>query len=206
MYADFNIDAESALIRDFASHNTWFTGADESVFSKYRNTLIIYAFLVILLLYMAMGAQFESFLLPLILMMSIPFSLAGAGPALLLGGAKIDSGVIFGLTALFGLVVNNSLLLFEISEQKINSGFSPAAAVYKGAKERLRAILITMITTVIALLPLVIVLSAIRRSQWQSRCWEEYALQHCSVCSRFLLFLYGISRMFIIKNHFHCCA
>jgi len=156
MYADFNMDAESALIKDFASHNTWFTGADDSVFSKYRNTLIIYAFLVILLLYMAMGAQFESFLLPLILMMSIPFSLAGAGPALLLGGAKIDSGVIFGLTALFGLVVNNSLLLFEISEQKINSGFSPAAAVYKGAKERLRAILITMITTVIALLPLVI--------------------------------------------------
>jgi len=102
-----------------------------------------------------LGAQFESFLLPLIIMMSIPFSLAGAGPALLLSGSKIDSGAILGLSALFGLVVNNSLILFEISDQKIRAGFSPAAAVFFGARERLQAILITMITTIVALLPLI---------------------------------------------------
>jgi len=89
-------------------------------------------------------------------MMSIPFSLAGAGPALLISGAKIDSGAILGLTALFGLVLNNSLLLFEISEQKIHCGLPVTAAVYKGARERFTAILITMITTIFALLPLIL--------------------------------------------------
>jgi multidrug efflux pump subunit AcrB len=68
----------------------------------------------------------------------------------------IDSGAIFGLAALFGLVVNNSLILFEISDEKIHVGFSVAAAVCRGAAERLQAILITTATTVFALLPLVL--------------------------------------------------
>jgi len=139
-----------------AARFSWFTGADDSAFSRYRNSLIVYVLLVLILLYMTMGAQFESFLLPLILMMSIPFSLAGAGPALLLTGAMIDSGAVLGLTALFGLVVNNSLVLFEISDEKIRAGISVAAAVYSGARERLQAIIITTATTVFALLPLVL--------------------------------------------------
>jgi multidrug efflux pump subunit AcrB len=134
----------------------WFTSADESVFHRYRNSLLLYVFLVLILLYMAMGAQFESFLLPLILMLCIPFSLAGAGPALLITGSLIDSGAILGLAALFGLVVNNSLLLYEISDQKIRAGVKPAAAVYCGSCERLQAILITTATTILALLPLIL--------------------------------------------------
>ena len=130
--------------------------ADDSVFIRYRNSLFIYIILVLILLYIAMGAQFESFLLPLILMMSIPFSLAGAGPALLIIGAKIDSGAILGLAALFGLVINNSLLLFEISDQKIRTGLSAIEAVYSGACERFQAIIITMVTTIFALLPLIL--------------------------------------------------
>ena len=139
-----------------AEINKIISRADESVFSRYKNSLVLYILLVLILLYMTMGAQFESFLLPLILMLSIPFSLAGAGPALLLSGSKIDSGAVLGLTALFGLVVNNSLLLYEISDEKIRAGLSPAAAVSNGAAERLQAILITTATTVFALLPLVI--------------------------------------------------
>jgi len=129
--------------------------ADDSAFSRYRNSILLYVLLILILLYMAMGAQFESFLLPLILMMTIPLSLAGAGPALLLAGSKIDSGAVLGLTALFGLVVNNSLILYEISDQKIRAGLCPAAAVFRGARERLQAILITMLTTIFALLPLI---------------------------------------------------
>ena len=150
IYADIAQGEElPASVRGIAAR------ADESVFSRYRDSLLLYVFLVLILLYMAIGAQFESFLLPLILMMSIPFSLAGAGPALLFSGAKIDSGAVLGLTALFGLVLNNSLLLFEISEQKIMAGLPAAAAVLKGAKERFLAVLITIITTVFALMPLV---------------------------------------------------
>jgi multidrug efflux pump subunit AcrB len=135
---------------------SWFIKADESAFNRYKNSLFIYAALVLILLYLAMGAQFESFLLPFVLMTSIPFSLAGAGPALLIAGGQIDSGAVLGLTALFGLVVNSSLVLFEISDQKIKSGMPVASAVFCGAKERMRAILITTATTVFALLPLIL--------------------------------------------------
>jgi multidrug efflux pump subunit AcrB len=147
-----NVKALDKITAQFS----WFAMADESAFGRYRNSLILYVILVLILLYMTMGAQFESFLLPVILMISIPLSLAGAGPVLLVTGAKIDSSAVLGLTALFGIVVNNSLILFEVSEQKIDSGFDPAAAVFLGACERFRAILITTATTVFALLPLVI--------------------------------------------------
>ena len=155
IYADINSGKELPLsIKNIAER------ADDSVFNRHRSSLLLYVLLVLILLYMAMGAQFESLLLPLILMMSIPFSLAGAGPALLIASAKIDSGAILGLTALFGLVVNNSLILYEISSQKIKASqkeknFSPAAAVYCGARERFQAIIITMATTIFALLPLI---------------------------------------------------
>jgi multidrug efflux pump subunit AcrB len=105
---------------------------------------------------MTMGAQFESFLLPLVLMLTIPFSLAGAGTALLLFNSNLDSGAALGLCALFGLVVNNGLILFEISEERIHAGCSPAQAVYGGASLRLRPVLITTLTTVFALLPVVL--------------------------------------------------
>jgi len=130
--------------------------ADESVFARYRSALIATVVLVLVLLYLVLGAQFESFLLPLILMLSVPFSLAGAGPALFLSGSCLDSGTILGLVALFGLSVNNGIVFFEISEEKIRSGFSPASAVYMGALERFRPVLLTTLTTVVALLPLVI--------------------------------------------------
>ena len=157
LYADVaSGNVNSSIINKFSAQHLWFTGIDESIFSRYRNSVFLYVFLVLIMLYMAMGAQFESFLLPLILMMSIPFSLAGAGPALLISGSKIDSGAVLGLTALFGLVVNNSLLLFEISDEKIRAGLSPSAAVFRGACERFQAILITMTTSIFALLPLIL--------------------------------------------------
>jgi multidrug efflux pump subunit AcrB len=145
--------AEKAMQR-LCARFPWLGRENESAFSRYRTSLFINLFLVLILLYMTMGAQFESFLLPLILMLSIPFSLAGAGPALLLSGSRLDSGSVLGLTALFGLVVNNGLILFETSDEKIRRGFKPAEAVYAGTSERLRPILVTSATTILALLPL----------------------------------------------------
>jgi multidrug efflux pump subunit AcrB len=146
----------SANIQKGAAEFPWLSRADESAFARYRVSLFITLALVLILLYMTMGAQFESLLLPLILMLSIPFSLAGAGPALFLSGASLDSGAVLGLTVLFGLVVNNGIILYEIGDMNIQSGLSPAAAVFSGARERLCPVLITTITTICALLPLVI--------------------------------------------------
>ncbi|MDR2134761.1 MAG: efflux RND transporter permease subunit, partial [Treponema sp.] len=143
-------------MRRLCARFPWLGRENESAFSRYRISLFVNLFLVLVLLYMTMGAQFESFLLPLVLMLSIPFSLAGAGPALILFGSRLDSGAVLGLTALFGLVVNNGLILFETSDEKICRGFRPAEAVYAGASERLRPILVTSATTILALLPLVL--------------------------------------------------
>ena len=142
------------VLQKFAVSFSWFSGADESVFSRYRNALFITVSLAVVLIYMTMGAQFESFLLPLALMLTIPFSLAGAGPALLLFGGRLDSGAVLGLCALFGLVVNNGLILFEISEERLRGGCRPAPAVYGGASIRLRPVLVTALTTVFALFPI----------------------------------------------------
>jgi multidrug efflux pump subunit AcrB len=130
--------------------------SDESVFSRYRSSLLVTVFLVLIFLYMTMSAQFESFRLPLIFMMTIPFSLAGAGPALFLSDTALDSGSVLGLTVLFGLVVNNGIVLYEISEEKVRAGLPVVRAVYQGAHERFRPVLITTATTLFALVPLVI--------------------------------------------------
>ena len=130
--------------------------ADESVFTRYQAALAATVILVLILLYLILGAQFESFLLPLILMLSVPFSLAGAGPALFLSNSSLDSGAVLGLVALFGLAVNNGIILYESSEAKILAGLFPAAAVYSGSLERFRPVLLTTLTTIAGLLPLVI--------------------------------------------------
>jgi multidrug efflux pump subunit AcrB len=130
--------------------------SDQSAFSRYRSSLLVTVLLVLVFLYMTMSAQFESFQLPLIFMMTIPFSLAGAGPALFLSGMGLDSGSVLGLTVLFGLVVNNGIVLYEISEEKVRAGLPVVRAVYQGAHERFRPVLITTATTLFALVPLVV--------------------------------------------------
>ena len=135
---------------------SWFFKANESVFAIYWNSILVTVFIAIILMYMTMGAQFESFLLPLILMLTIPFGLAGTGPALFLFGSNLDSGAIIGLCTLFGLVVNNGLILFEVSQERINLGYNTVLAVYKGASIRLRPVIITTLTTIFALIPIIL--------------------------------------------------
>jgi multidrug efflux pump subunit AcrB len=130
--------------------------ADDSVFTQYRNSLVLTMALVILLLYLAIGALFESFSLPLIFMLTIPFSLAGSGPALFLRGAGIDSSSALGLMVLFGLAVNSGMVLYERAKEKADRRVSPQAAVYGAARERFSPVLATALTTVFALLPLVL--------------------------------------------------
>jgi len=130
--------------------------ADQSAFARYRSSLILTVILVLLLLYLTMGAEFESFTLPLVLMLAIPFSLAGAGPALLICGAGLDSSSVLGLMVLFGLSVNSGMVLYEFALEKIALGVPVETAVCEAAAERFRPVLTTALTTVFALLPLVL--------------------------------------------------
>jgi multidrug efflux pump subunit AcrB len=130
--------------------------ADESAFRRYRSSLVMTLALVLVLLYLVMGAQFESLSLPPVIMLTIPFSLAGAGPLLFIAGSGLDSGSVLGLVVLFGLAVNNGIVLYEISIEKIQAGQGVLYAVYSGAAQRLRPVLITTLTTLAALLPVLL--------------------------------------------------
>ncbi|GHV69435.1 multidrug ABC transporter [Spirochaetia bacterium] len=146
----------SKTIDELINTSPGISRADESVFVRYKTSLLLTVLLVLMLLYMTMAAQFESFSLPPILMLSIPFSLAGSGPALFISGSGLDSGSVLGLVVLFGLVVNNGIVLYEVSEEKLFSGSSVVKAVYCGSRERFKPILITTLTTIFALLPLAV--------------------------------------------------
>jgi multidrug efflux pump subunit AcrB len=171
VYVTLNLPggAASALINRFLKEERsretlgGLSRSGESALLKYRGSLILTLVLVLVLLYLTLGAQFESFLLPLILLLSIPFSLAGAGPSLFLSGFSLDSGSALALAVLFGLAVNNGILLYEVSREKYQKGLAPGPAVFTGSLERFRSVLITTITTLIALLPLCI--SALGGSQ-----------------------------------------
>lgn len=129
--------------------------ADESVFRRYGSSLTLTVVLVLILLYLTLGAQFESFSLPLLLMACIPLALSGSGPAIRAASGGLDSGSVIGLVVLFGLAVNNGIVLYEISRDGRAGGLGAVAAAYRGASDRLRPVLATACTTVFALIPVV---------------------------------------------------
>ncbi len=132
----------------------WAELVNESAFHTYGLAMAGAVVLVLVLLYLTLGAQFESFRMPVLVMATIPLAMAGTGPLLLLTGIGLDSGSILGLIVLFGVVVNNAILLFETSSARVAEGAGAVVAAYRGASERARPVLATTMTTVAALIPL----------------------------------------------------
>lgn len=108
---------------------------------------------IVFLLYLVMAAQFESFLIPAILLLALPPSFSGALVALLAFGATINVNSVISLVILFGISVSNSILLYEacMEEKSITIDGIVGSSVGK-----LRAILVTNVTTVVALIPFAI--------------------------------------------------
>lgn len=109
------------------------------------------------LVYMLMAAQFERFIDPLIVMISVPMALIGVVPVLLLTGTTLNIQSIMGLVMLVGIVVNNAIVLVDAVNLLRRQRHMPAAeAVIEAGRLRLRPILMTTTTTVLGLLPLAI--------------------------------------------------
>ncbi len=134
----------------------WVTDLDVQNKTELIKTMIVLLLCVGIVLYLVLTAQFESFILPLIILLSIPFALAGAAPFLLMGKCGIDTGSILGMVVLFGTAVNNAIVLFEISKQKYERSRNAVFSAFNGALERIRAITGTSLTTIIALVPLIL--------------------------------------------------
>ena len=112
--------------------------------------------LSIILVYMIIAAQFESLLMPLAVMFSVPFSLIGVILALLLADKSLNVLSYIGIIMLVGIVVNNSIVLIDYINQLRQKGMERKEAIILGGETRLRPILMTMFTTVLALVPMAI--------------------------------------------------
>ncbi len=111
--------------------------------------------MALILVYMIMAAQFERFVDPLVVMLSVPVALVGVVPALLLTGTTLNIQSVMGLVMLIGIVVNNAIVLVDaINLLRRERSMDTFEAVVEGARLRLRPILMTTATTVLGLLPL----------------------------------------------------
>ncbi len=140
------------------------TPLSEGAFARYASRLLLVVGLVVLLLYLFLGAQFESFGLPALLLLAIPLSFAGVSAVLLVTGSSVNFGSILGVIVLFGIAVNNTIILWEVSAERHAASASARvdaesrarsarSAAFTGALSRLEPILTTALTNVIALAP-----------------------------------------------------
>ena len=108
-----------------------------------------------MLIYVILATQFRSFIQPLIIMISVPFGIVGVIAALFLHGQPMSIMAMFGIIGLTGVVVNDSLILVDFINKLKEKGTEAMQAVLDAGQTRLRPILLTSITTIIALLPLI---------------------------------------------------
>jgi len=117
-------------------------------------SLYIWYPLALLGIYTVLAATFRSYTQPAIIMLAIPFGLVGAVVGHWLLGFDVTLLSVFGMVALGGIVVNDSLVLIDTVNRRVRAGDSPRAAVEAGAIRRFRPILLTTVTTVMGMGPL----------------------------------------------------
>ena len=110
----------------------------------------------LLLIYVVLGAQFKSFLQPIIIMFAVPFGMIGAMFGLLLSNATLSMVAMFGIVALSGIVVNDSIVLIDFINKYRERGYNKWYAILKGGSIRLRPIILTSLTTIFGLIPMAI--------------------------------------------------
>ena len=110
-------------------------------------------FLAILVIYMVLASQFESFVLPLSVMLALPFSMVGALGGLYAAGMTINMFSMIGIVLLMGLVTKNSILLVDYANQLRAGGMDKVTAMRTAAPVRLRPVLMTALSMIFGVLP-----------------------------------------------------
>ncbi len=124
---------------------------------EYResSSSLMFAFiLAIVLIYLILAAQFESFKDPVIIMLTVPLAVAGALVFMHFGGVTMNIFSQIGIIMLIGLVAKNGILIVEFANQKQETGMGKMQAIKEAALQRLRPILMTSTSTILGLLPL----------------------------------------------------
>ena len=121
--------------------------------------------LALVLIYLALSAQFESFVDPLIIMFTVPLALSGALLSLWLGGHTMNIFSQIGIIVLIGIVTKNGILIVEFANQRKATGLSVIDAVIEASTLRLRPILMTSSATILGVLPIALALGAASTSR-----------------------------------------
>ncbi len=122
-------------------------------FKDSSSSIGIVFFLGILVAYMVLGSQYNSFLHPFIVLLALPFSISGAFMALLVGGQSLNLYSMIGLILLMGIVKKNSIMLVDFTNQVRAGGKPVRAALETACPIRLRPILMTSMATIAAAIP-----------------------------------------------------
>ncbi len=107
-------------------------------------------------IFLLLASQFRSYIQPVIIMMAVPFGLIGAVFGHLVMGMEFTIISLFGIVALSGIVVNDSLILIDFINRAVRSGVDIETAVVESGKARFRPVLLTSVTTIAGLLPILL--------------------------------------------------
>jgi multidrug efflux pump len=138
---------------------TTLTGASKD-FEESSSSLVFAFSLALLLIYLALAAQFESFIDPLIIMFTVPLAIGGALVSLWYFGQTLNIFSQIGIIMLIGLVAKNGILIVEFANQRKEHGLSRMDAIIEASASRFRPILMTSLSTILGVLPIALALGA----------------------------------------------
>ncbi len=148
-----DIQAEIDSYEHDDAYSIKLAGTNEEIIEAFDSLLFALG-IGVLLVYMIMSAQFESLVHPFIILFAIPFAFTGAFLGLLITGNPLSVPAFIGMIVLAGIVVNNGIVLVDYINRLRAEGMNIAKAIMTAGPVRLRPILMTVVTTILALVPL----------------------------------------------------
>ncbi|BAQ10331.1 cation efflux system [Bacillus sp. OxB-1] len=127
---------------------------DRELFESAIDDMLLAIVLAVVLVYIVMAAQFESFKYPFVIMFSVPLMIIGVSIGLFVTSTPISVTAIIGILVLVGIVVNNGIVLVDYINQRKEAGLHSFDAIIASVRDRVRPILMTALTTILGLLPL----------------------------------------------------
>ncbi|MGF7082031.1 efflux RND transporter permease subunit [Mucilaginibacter sp. UYCu711] len=158
---EMNRIAKETLDETFS---TSLSGASRDFAESASNIMFAFIF-ALLLIYLVLAAQFESFKDPVIVMLTVPLAVAGAYLSLWLFNQSLNIFSQIGIITLVGLVTKNGILIVEFANQKMEHGLNKYEAVIEAATARLRPILMTSLAVVLGSVPIALALGAGAKSR-----------------------------------------
>jgi multidrug efflux pump len=127
---------------------------DSKDFRESSSSLLFAFVLALVLIFLILAAQFESFKDPFVIMFTVPLAVAGALVFMYFGGITMNIFSQIGIIMLIGLVAKNGILIVEFANQRQADGIDKKSAIIGASVQRLRPILMTSFSTILGLLPL----------------------------------------------------